>query len=121
VEAQNVMDISYWKHFVSKQEYILHGIKKQVTDSTSSLEECLRERHATNIQLNHIQKTITSLESRQDIIEDEIIKSTTKLLTARQQLYVASTRTTATATAATTSCTTKKKKKGKNEEEEASK
>jgi hypothetical protein len=94
IEAKNDMDISYWKHFVSKQEHILQNVTKQVIDNEASLEQCLKERHSTNIQLNSIQNNINTYGAKQDVIEDGIIKTTMSLLNVRQQLYDATTTTT---------------------------
>ena len=111
VEAKNDMDISYWKHFVSKQEHMLQNVTKQVLENESSLEQCLKERHSTNIQLNSIQSNINTYGAKQDVIEDGIIKTTMQLLNVRQQLYDATTTTrTRTSQNTTTNSTTTTRK-----------
>lgn len=109
IEAQSIMDISYWKHFVTKQEHMLHGIQNKIINNASSLEDCLKERHTTNTQLNHIQTIITKLELRQNVIEDGIVSSTKELLHARQQLYDAKNAATIAAAATTTTSTSNSK------------
>ena len=43
-EAQAFMDVSYWKHFVSKQEHLLVEVTEQLDENKKALENCKIER-----------------------------------------------------------------------------
>ena len=101
-EAQTTMDISYWKHFVSKQERLLEQVQgKQTTNTTADnnsnnnqynqraarYKDCLLERHAVNTQLAQVQSDIQRLDQRQEVVEQGIATSTQQLLEARQTLH----------------------------------
>jgi hypothetical protein len=116
-EAQTVMDISYWKHFVSKQEYLLEQVTAKInsmndTNNNSSqqqqqnqhhhrrrrppkvprgaanaYQECLHERHATNKAIAKVQHDLDIIEQRQKVVEEGIALSTQTLLKARQALH----------------------------------
>lgn len=100
-EAQTVMDISYWKHFVSKQEYLLEQVTAKINNmndnsnhrhqkiprGANTYKECLHERHATNKAIAKVQHDLDIIEKRQEVVEEGIILSTKKLLEARQVLH----------------------------------
>jgi hypothetical protein len=86
-EAQATMDISYWKHFVSKQERMLENVMKHGEDNDIALEECQKERHETNKNLLQTQREIEEIECRIRIVENGISASITALLHARQAIY----------------------------------
>ena len=108
------MDISYWKHFVSKQEHILEQVttqKNRNAERNAQLyKDCLKERHATNTQITQVQQTIRTLEMRQEVVEEGIVTSTKQLLEARQKLHQeklnvnANAKNAVTATATATAC-----------------
>jgi len=86
-EAQNYMDISYWKHFVSKQEHILEQVTEQIAENDRAQEECQKERHEANKQLHQAQQEVLTLEMRKKVVEQGIATSMTELLQARQALH----------------------------------
>ncbi|KAG7372041.1 hypothetical protein IV203_018184 [Nitzschia inconspicua] len=86
-EAQATMDISYWKHFVSKQEGILEKVIKQGSENDEALEKCQKERHEVNKKLLQTQEEIDQIDTRKRIVEDGISATMAALLTARQALY----------------------------------
>ncbi|KAL3923465.1 MAG: hypothetical protein SGILL_001645 [Bacillariaceae sp.] len=86
-EAQNNVDVSYWKHFVSKQEHMLEQVTDRITENESALDECQKQGHETNKNLLQSQNKIDELESRKKIVEQGISSSMTALLQARQALY----------------------------------
>ncbi|KAG7342943.1 hypothetical protein IV203_020888 [Nitzschia inconspicua] len=88
-EAQATMDISYWKHFVSKQEGILEKVMKQGSENDEALEKCQMERHEVNKKLLQTQEEIDHIDSRKRIVEDGISATMAALLNARQALYEA--------------------------------
>lgn len=96
-EAQTVMDISYWKHFVSKQEHLLEQVTTKINnmdksnDKGGAYKECLEKRHSTNKAITKVQQDLNVLEQRQALVEDGIVTSTQQLLDARQELHQAKT------------------------------
>lgn len=96
-EAQTVMDISYWKHFVSKQEHLLEQVTTKINNMDKSngkggaYKECLEKRHSTNKAISKVQQDLNVLEQRQALVEDGIVTSTQQLLDARQALHEAKT------------------------------
>ena len=96
-EAQTVMDISYWKHFVSKQEHLLEQVTAKINDvdrnkgggGANTYKECLQRRHATNKAIAKVQQDLDTIENRQRVVEEGIFGSTEKLLEARQALHEA--------------------------------
>jgi hypothetical protein len=86
-EAQNMMDISYWKHFVSKQEHLLEQVTEKIAENEKALQECQKESHETNKNLFETQNEVDALEIRKQIVEHGIASSMTALLQARQALY----------------------------------
>ena len=108
-EAQTVMDISYWKHFVSKQEHLLEQVTAKINNmndtntsnsshhhrrppkiprgAASTYKECLHERHATNKAIAKVQHDLDIIEKRQRVVEEGIVVSTQTLLEARQALH----------------------------------
>ena len=94
-EAQTVMDISYWKHFVSKQEHLLQQVTTKINNMDKSngkggaYKECLEKRHSTNKAIAQVQQDLDVLEQRQAVVEEGIETSTQQLLDARQALHQA--------------------------------
>ena len=100
-EARTVMDISYWKHFVSKQEHLLEQVTTKINDmdnnignnqqkrkkGATSYQECLHKRHATNKAIANVQQDLDNLQQRHEVVEDGITCSTRNLLNARQALH----------------------------------
>lgn len=93
--AQTVMDISYWKHFVSKQERLLEQVTTKINNMDKSngkggaYKECLEKRHSTNKAIAQVQQDLDVLEQRQAVVEEGIETSTQQLLDARQALHQA--------------------------------
>ncbi len=94
-EAQTVMDISYWKRFVSKQEHLLEQVTTKINNMDKgkggAYKECLEKRHSTNKAIAKVQQDLDVLERRQAVVEEGIETSTQQLLDARQALHQAKT------------------------------
>ncbi len=86
-EAQTIMDISYWKHFVSKQEVLLEQVTTKLKTTDKSYKECLQTRHATNKAIARVQQNLEFLQQRQTVVEEGMLSSTQTLLQARQQVH----------------------------------
>ena len=86
-EAQTIMDISYWKHFVSKQEVLLEQVTTKLKTTDKSYKECLQTRHATNKAIARVQQNLEFLQQRQTVVEEGMLSSIQALLQARQQLH----------------------------------
>jgi len=97
-EAQTVMDISHWKHSVSKQEHLLEQVTTKINHNynnnhntmghaATNYKKCLHKRHATNKAIARVQHELTVIEQRQKVVEDGIVWSTQQLLEARQVLH----------------------------------
>ena len=94
-EAQTLMDISYWKHFVSKQEHLLEQVTSKINDmddssnprGSNSYREFLNKRHATNKEIAKVQQDLEVIEKRHEVVEQGIAITTQKLLESRQALY----------------------------------
>lgn len=89
VEAQNFMDISYWKHFVSKQEHLLSQVSDQVEETTRASEKCRGEEIEIDMELHSVEDSIALVETRKKVIDDGIAQSMTHLLECRQELHQA--------------------------------
>jgi small-conductance mechanosensitive channel len=87
-EAQAFMDLSYWKHFVSKQEHILSDVNAQVLENLKGSEECTREVEDTKKALFEIDKEIVDLETREKAVADMVGKAMTQLLSTREELHL---------------------------------
>jgi hypothetical protein len=109
VEAQNFMDISYWKHFVSKQEHLLSQVTHQVEEKTNAMEDCRLEATSIEEELDAVEEELVGYQARQEAVEDGIGRSMRQLLEVRQALYneqqrlsfIADTKTTTATVAAT--------------------
>ncbi len=88
-EAQTIMDISYWKHFVSKQEHLLEQVTTKLKDSESTHQTYKETRHATNKAIAQVQENLQLIEQRQSVVEDGMLSATENLLQARQALHAA--------------------------------
>ena len=99
-EAQTVMDISYWRHFVSKQEHLLEQVTAKINNlnndshrhqkssrGVNTYKECLHKRHINNKAIAKVQNDLDIIEKRLEVVEDGIVLSTQKLLDARQALH----------------------------------
>jgi uncharacterized protein involved in copper resistance len=104
-EAQTVMDISHWKHSVSKQEHLLEQVTTKINNkyhnnnnnnntghAATNYKKCLHKRHATNKAIARVQHELDVIEQRQKVVEDGIVWSTQQLLEARHVLYQERTR-----------------------------
>jgi DNA repair exonuclease SbcCD ATPase subunit len=87
-EAQAFMDLSYWKHFVSKQEHIMSEVDGQVNENSKALEECIREIEDTTRYLRETDLQILDLETRQQAVASMVSSATTKLLETRNKLHL---------------------------------
>ena len=92
-EAQAMMDLSYWKHFVSKQEVIMSDVDKQVDDTRKAVESCTREMEEASTHLDETELLIRDIELRQQTITDMITKATSALLETRQKVHLEKLRT----------------------------
>ena len=92
-EAQAMMDLSYWKHFVSKQEVIMSDVDKQVDDTRKAVESCTREMQEASTHLDETELLIRDIELRQQTITDMITKATSALLETRQKVHLEKLRT----------------------------
>eukprot|EP00980_Cylindrotheca_fusiformis_P010251 scaffold2277_cov137-Cylindrotheca_fusiformis.AAC.6 len=86
-EAQAHKDISYWRHFVSKQEHILAGVRSRMQENADSLEQCEHDMQINMEQSQHAKDNIATLESRQVALGKLISSSTEKLLEMRRILH----------------------------------
>lgn len=83
-KAQIIVDISYWKHFLSKQKVLLSKI-----DNNTKWEDCVKERHSTNVELSNLQQELTLLDWRHEVVERGTENALQELLAARRELYEA--------------------------------
>jgi hypothetical protein len=81
-KAQIVVDISYWKHFLSKQKALLSKINNH-----TKWEDCVKERHSTNVELSNLQQELTLLDWSHEVVERGTENALKELLAARQELY----------------------------------
>jgi hypothetical protein len=86
-EARAVVDISYWKHFVSKQEHILSEVDEQVDENRKALEKCSREVDDTAKDIQKADDDIHDLETRERAVADMASNVMKKLLSTRKELH----------------------------------
>ncbi len=86
-EAQTIMDLSHWKHFVSKQENMLEEASRRVAENQHAIMESEAEQEETENELQTTQEELTDLENREKAVS-RLLKSTTcRLLRTRKDLY----------------------------------
>jgi hypothetical protein len=89
-EAHAFMDLSYWKHFMSKQEHIMSQVDGQVNDDNNSnaLEECSREIKDATRSLRETDLKVLDLETRQQAVASMVSSALTELLETRNKLHL---------------------------------
>lgn len=86
-EAQAHKDISYWRHFVSKQEHLLASVQSRMQENSDSLQQCAQDM-GTNVEQSQQSKAdAETLELRQGALVSLIATSTNKLLEMRQRVH----------------------------------
>jgi hypothetical protein len=90
VEAQGFVDVSYWKHFVSKQKHLLVEVTNQVKDNAKARAKCDKEFAKISLAIVENASQVEVLEMRQGIVSDMLMDSVTKLLDTRNRLYTQS-------------------------------
>lgn len=86
-EAQTIMDLSHWKHFVSKQENMLDEASRRVAENRRALMECEVEQQETESQLQDTHKDLIDLEKREKAVMKMLKSATYNLLRSRMDLY----------------------------------
>lgn len=87
-EAQAIMDLSYWKHFVSKQEHMMAEVDGQVHENSKALNECSIEIEDAVRNLQESELHILDLEKRQQAVAQMVSNATAKLLETRKKLHL---------------------------------
>ena len=86
-EAQQQMDLSYWRHFVSKQEHILSNVTSQLQDNSSALKQCDLDLETTEKSIENVGNEIEELETREKVVASLVSEAASSLLAKRTELY----------------------------------
>ena len=87
IEAQELRDVSYWRHYVSKQQHMLLGVTDQVKENTGALKECDRDLARVNQSIKQTSEEVTDLDARQKFVSNQLMENVTRLLDARRRLF----------------------------------
>jgi hypothetical protein len=87
VEAQAFMDVSYWKHFVSKQQHLLSEVTEQIKENQKVLDQCTAELKDTNQSLESTTTRSADLELRRKAVTAMADEKTYQLVELRNRLY----------------------------------
>jgi hypothetical protein len=87
VQAQAFMDVSYWKHFVSKQQHLLAEVTEQIEENQKVLDQCTAELKDTNQSLDSSTAGSADLELRRTAVTAMAEEKTYKLVELRNRLY----------------------------------
>ena len=87
VQAQAFMDVSYWKHFVSKQQHLLAEVTEQIEENQKVLDQCTAELKDTNQSLDLTTTGSADLELRRKAVTAMAEEKTYQLIDLRNRLY----------------------------------
>jgi hypothetical protein len=87
-EVQTVMDITYWKHFVSRQQVILAEVKEKVTENAAAIADCFRQETEIKEKLKMAEDDHALLDARRSVVEKAIGESLNELLASRRKLHL---------------------------------
>ena len=87
--GQTIIDLSHWKHFVSKQANLLDDTTKRLTETKQALIDCESEQQEAESQLQTIHKELVDLENREQAVIKLLKGATFKLLRTRAELHQA--------------------------------
>jgi hypothetical protein len=85
-EAQAVIDISHWKHFVSKQENLLEEANERVLENRRALSQCELEQQKTDVELRVTEQESDDLQHRKKAVDDLLSSTTSKIFQSRASL-----------------------------------
>ena len=87
IEVQEMRDVSYWKHYVSKQQHLLSGVTEQVKENADALQECDNELANVNRSIEKTSQIVADLDARQKFVSEKLSENVTKLMEARRRLH----------------------------------
>ena len=86
--GQTIIDLSHWKHFVSKQASLLDDTTKRLTETKQALIGCETEQQEAESQLQAIHQVLLDLEMREKAVITLLKGATCKLLRTRMDLQL---------------------------------
>jgi len=84
-EIQVLRDLSYWKHYVSKQEHMLSDVDAKLEENEGLLQECHVDHLETDEKLCQVKDDLEELLIRERIVSSTITTLLTKLLESRKK------------------------------------
>ena len=84
-EVQSQRDISYWRHFVSKQEHLLSNVQDQIQENVNAQQECTMNIDSCRKQMIETEERLCTLHMQRQAISKLISESSQNLLKMRQK------------------------------------
>lgn len=88
-EAQSVVDMSHWRHFISKQEHMLEEANTRVVESRRALLACENESQQIDEQLRANEGEMNGLENRERVLAELLTSASRRILQMRHTLHSA--------------------------------